>query len=407
MFIGEMGCWLVIGAVTLYHRYKDRRGTTPLLHGGYASLNDHDSNAGDMDDEEHDDRDIGRMGESFSSLEPHNPVVKTLLPEQTESKDRLPLRGWRVALLGLPACCDIVGTTFMNAGLLFVAASIYQMTRGALVLFVGVFSVLFLKHRLMLYQWSALVLVVLGVAVVGLAGAISPAPAPVEKPEHRLTPQNGAALFVRIATSVSTSVDKGALLAVVGVLMTALAQIFTATQFVLEEYILHKYTMEPLKLVAWEGLFGFSVTVIASLILYAAVGRTPQGHGGYFDAATGWQQVLDNRTVAVTSVLIMFSIGGFNYFGLAVTRSVSSTARSTIDTCRTLFIWIVSLGLGWETFKWLQVIGFVLMVYGTFLFNDIVQPPLRVCMTRRMQERENEHTQQSEEPVTRSFEQPA
>ena len=72
---------------------------------------------------------------------------------------------------------------------------------------------------------------------------------------------------------------------------------------------------------------------------------------------------------------------GFNYFGLAVTRSVSATSRSTIDTCRTLFIWIVSLGLGWETFKWLQIVGFGLLVYSTFLFNGIVQPPLRCLQT--------------------------
>lgn len=33
--------------------------------------------------------------------------------------------------------------------------------------------------------------------------------------------------------------------------------------------------------------------------------------------------------------------------------------------------------LGWETFKWLQVVGFGLLVYGTFLFNDIVRPPIK------------------------------
>jgi hypothetical protein len=65
-----------------------------------------------------------------------------------------------------------------------------------------------------------------------------------------------------------------------------------------------------------------------------------------------------------------------------VTRSVSATSRSTIDTCRTLFIWLVSLGLGWETFKWLQVLGFVLLVYFTFLFNDIVQPPFEFLKPR-------------------------
>jgi hypothetical protein len=39
----------------------------------------------------------------------------------------------------------------------------------------------------------------------------------------------------------------------------------------------------------------------------------------------------------------------------------------------------VSLFLGWETFKWLQVLGFALLVYGTFLFNGLVRPPLDRC----------------------------
>jgi len=36
---------------------------------------------------------------------------------------------------------------------------------------------------------------------------------------------------------------------------------------------------------------------------------------------------------------------------------VSATSRSIIDTLRTLFVWLVSLGLGWERFNWLQVVG--------------------------------------------------
>lgn len=37
----------------------------------------------------------------------------------------------------------------------------------------------------------------------------------------------------------------------------------------------------------------------------------------------------------------------------------------------------MSLGLGWETFKWLQVVGFALLVYFTFLFNGVVRPPMK------------------------------
>ena len=372
MFIGEMGCWLVVAGFTLYKRLSTK--DAPLLHGGYEHVSSGDDTEVDADDELD-----GTQGNG-------QPVVKSAIPNTDKRTDeRTPLVGWRVFLLAMPACCDIAGTTLMNVGLLFVAASIYQMTRGALILFVGLFSVLFLRKKIFFYQWSALFIVVGGVAIVGLAGAI--APNPQAQPDPRGVMET-AVLMAREASQhiKAATVSSGALKTILGVLMIAGAQIFTATQFVLEEWILEHYELEPLKLVGWEGVFGFVVTFVGMIILHLAVGRTDAGRNGYFDMREGWREVTEYRTIAVTSVLIMISIGGFNFFGLSITRSVSATARSIIDTCRTLFIWIVSLGLGWESFKWLQIVGFALLVYGTFLFNNLIRPPLKACVPRRKAE---------------------
>lgn len=86
----------------------------------------------------------------------------------------------------------------------------------------------------------------------------------------------------------------------------------------------------------------------------------------YFDVPRGWHQIVSNSQVLGTCFAIMLSIGAFNFFGLSVTTRVSATTRSTIDTCRTLGIWIVSLLLGWEALVWpvslLQVAGFAMLV---------------------------------------------
>jgi drug/metabolite transporter (DMT)-like permease len=363
MFIGEMGCWLVIGAFSLYQSYAGRRA-------GYEAIADND----------------GVATPALSDDSETANIANPLKPAHPDEEGRIPLQGRSILLLALPACCDIAGTTLMNVGLLFVAASIYQMTRGALVLFVGLFSVWFLKRHLGLYKWFSLFVVVFGVAVVGLAGAITR--------DDKATPSHQA---IHDTASGSVGVEKEisqAAMTVIGVLLIAGAQIFTATQFVLEERIMEKYAMEPIKVVGWEGFFGFFVTLIGMIILHFSIGT------GYFNAREGLYQMTHNRGIAVSSVLIMISIGyvlhltychnnmltcdsGFNFFGLSVTRTVSATSRSTIDTCRTLFIWVVSLGLGWETFKWLQVLGFALLVYGTFLFNDLIRPPLKSCVERR------------------------
>ncbi|KJZ75999.1 hypothetical protein HIM_04455 [Hirsutella minnesotensis 3608] len=333
MFIGEMGCWLVVGIMSLYQRFISKPSPE---RGGYQAVD-----TADADDSSANRRDGHPKPDAHS---------------------RSVLRGARVMLLALPAICDICGTTLMNVGLLFVAASIYQMTRGALVLFVGLFSVLFLHRHLRLFQWLSLVGVVLGVGVVGLAGAIWPDEKKTTQPDF-----GGQAAADGLSDAAR---------AIIGVLLIAGAQIFTATQFVLEEWMLENSPIEPIRVVGWEGLFGFLVTLLVMVVMHFAIGRTEAGKYGYFDMAEGLRQMSDKR-IWVSSLLIMISIGGFNYFGLAVTRSVSATSRSTIDTCRTLFIWIVSLGLGWESFKMLQIVGFALLVYSTFVFNGIVQPPLK------------------------------
>ncbi|KAG6015902.1 hypothetical protein E4U54_002742 [Claviceps lovelessii] len=332
MFVGEMGCWLVVGLMAAYRRFASKHSPPER---GYQAVQTTDV-----------------IDEEDSNL-PKSDVDGHLL-----------LSGYRVMLLALPAICDICGTTLMNVGLLLVAASIYQMTRGALVLFVGVFSVVFLRRRLHLFQWLSLVGVVSGVALVGLAGAIWP-------DEKKVSPTGGPTADISTEAGLSDAAR-----AVIGVLLIAGAQIFTATQFVLEEWMLENSTIAPIKVVGWEGLFGFSVTVLFMIVMHVLVGRTDAGKYGPFDLVEGFRQ-MSQPNIWISSLLIMISIGGFNFFGLSVTRSVSATSRSTIDTCRTLFIWIVSLGLGWETFKFLQIIGFAMLVYSTFVFNGIVNPPLK------------------------------
>lgn len=292
MFVGEMGCWLVVAGHAMYVRYlaHRRRGGS-----GYRPIGlDEPTLAADEDDRD------GRP----AAADPMSPARKPLVANDDA---RRPLRGGRVMLLALPAGCDIAGTTLMNVGLLFVAASIYQMTRGALVLFVGLFSVLFLRRRLRLYQWSALVLVVLGVALVGLAGALFQ--------DRRAVPSAGdvtdhsAARLRRRALAAAAAHAPETLRTVVGILLIAAAQIFTACQFVLEEWILEHYALEPLKVVGWEGIFGSLGTIAGMIVLHVTVGRTARGRYGYFDAREGWRELTQSQAIGVSSVLIMISIG--------------------------------------------------------------------------------------------------
>jgi len=254
---------------------------------------------------------------------------------------------------------------------LFVAASIYQMTRGALVLFVGVFSVLFLRRRLWLYQWISLLIVMFGVGLVGYSGSLIK-----DAVKEAMVDHLARALNLQHDPSKKAIEDPEVTKVLVGIFFVLFAQVFTATQFVVEEKIMTQYSISPLMAVGWEGFFG-----TLSILLFIPILSIPSVTeiSPFFDLPRGWYQMIYTPSVLYSGIAICISISLFNFFGLSVTRHVSATARSLTDTCRTLSIWIISLGLGWEKLLFpislLQVVGFSLLVYGTFLFNNLVKAP--------------------------------
>lgn len=138
-----------------------------------------------------------------------NPVVVSVESEFVVA-ETMQLVGMKRLLFFLPALFDLGGTTIMNVGLLYTPVSIYQMVRGSLSLWVGLFSVLYLGRRLSKQEIGALVVVSLGVAIVGLSGA-----------KHSdLEAAEGAVSKVLL-----------------GVALILFAQLFTASQFVVEEKV--------------------------------------------------------------------------------------------------------------------------------------------------------------------------
>ncbi|KAF6778685.1 hypothetical protein AHF37_01428 [Paragonimus kellicotti] len=81
-----------------------------------------------------------------------------------------PLFNW---YFGLPACCDLLGTTLAGIGLMFVDASIWQMMRGSLIIFAAVLSIIFLKRRLFGFHWTGMLCTVIGLALVGTKSVFS------------------------------------------------------------------------------------------------------------------------------------------------------------------------------------------------------------------------------------------
>jgi len=251
-----------------------------------------------------------------------------------------------------------------------IAGSIYQMLRGSLIIFTAIFSIIFLKSKIYRHNYLGIFSVILGLFLVGLAAFSKSSE---EKPDE------------------SDNV-------VLGFCLVIFAQIFSATQFILEENFMKRYDCPPLKAVGWEGVWG-SIFYIIFLIIaqniecvapkekaeknFATLVCSFNEHGEYFleDTLFAFRQLGANGSLLFYCILYICSIGVFNFVGITISKVLSSPARAVLDTIRTIIVWLFFIlpivdEDHREKFKVLQLIGFVFLILGTVIYNEILAIPI-------------------------------
>jgi len=88
-----------------------------------------------------------------------------------------------------------------------------------------------------------------------------------------------------------------------------------------------------------------------------------------------FEQMGENPMIIVALCGTAISVAFFNFAGISVTKELSATTRMVLDSVRTLVIWAVSLALMWQHVVALQILGFVLLILGMFVYNDILFGP--------------------------------
>ncbi|KAL5484286.1 hypothetical protein EMCRGX_G020755 [Ephydatia muelleri] len=228
----------------------------------------------------------------------------------------------------IPAMCDLCGTSMMYLGLTWTYAASYQMLRGSVVIFTGLLSVaLNLGNKLKTHHWVGMVTVIVGLVVVGV----------------------GDYVFYMGGSSV---LDKNTVLT--GDMLIVLAQIIIAVQMTIEEKIMKKYKIQPL-----------------------------QGERTSFeDTIDAFHQWGYSAELLVASLGLVFSIAFFNLAGLTVTLTMNATTRMVLVTSSGIIIWVISLAVGWHIFQPLQPIGYIILLAGIWMNDDVIV--LRVKYIRHM-----------------------
>ncbi|KAI4491113.1 hypothetical protein M0802_010423 [Mischocyttarus mexicanus] len=264
-------------------------------------------------------------------------------------------RNFNPLILFIPAMCDMLATSIMYVGLNMTYASSFQMLRGAVIVFTGILSIGFLNRTFGGREWTGIVFVIIGLALVGISD-----------------------MMIRKDDDVSLNSI------LTGDLLIICAQVITAIQMVVEEKFIAGQDIPALQAVGWEGIFGFigiCLVMVPLNFIYAPPPFADNSRGTLEATVDAFVQIGNSGRLLMAIVGIGFSIAFFNFAGISMTKEISATTRMILDSVRTIIIWAFSLQFQWQEFHYLQLIGFAVFLIGMFCYNNVVIPQLaRKCL---------------------------
>jgi len=270
-------------------------------------------------------------------------------------------------LFAIPAFCDVFGSGIAGVGLMFISSSVWQMIRGSIIVFTALLSVIFLGRRLYTNHYIGLASTVAGLTLVSYAAVADSSDTNISAKAHNSG--NSQAAF--------------------GITLVLLAQVCAASQCVFEEYLLQGRRVSAKRTVGLEGIWGILFQGVL-IVVFAYLPGSDHGH--YQDIADAEYMYTrpGSRNIVILTVIYMASIAMYNLCGLKVTQGISAVMRCLIDGCRTVAVWAVSLSLyysgyeeygsPWTPHSGLQLVGFVLLIFGTLIYNSAIRMP---CLSRR------------------------
>ena len=269
-----------------------------------------------------------------------------------------------------PAIFDILGSTISSISLSFLPSSIYQMFRGAVIIFTCSSSIIFLKNKYYRHHFFGIFVVVIGLVIVGLKAVIKGDSNTGENPGF-------------------------------GIFLCVLSQAFSSGLMVTEEKLLKGFETPPLKAVGLEGMWGVICYIFLLVIFYfiecnswpdflkegVCINDDAENLNNYRfeNAIFAVKQIWESGKLKAYLSLYVLSIAFFNFSGLTISKNVSSTARTIVDTLRTIVIWLFFLTFPYipeetkETFSWLQLLGFLILILGSLIYNEILVIPFCGC----------------------------
>jgi len=260
----------------------------------------------------------------------------------------------------IPTILDFCGQICQMFALGMIPASVFAMFKGGTILSTALLSKILFKRLFHRHHYLGMFLIVVGIVLVG---------------------------FSSLSSDKETDGN-----VVLGYAFTFFYLLLTSFQMISEEAIVLKYKSHSIELAGWQGAWGFLFGGVI-LIIFQFI---PCNDGfplrpDICSIDDDGDYLMENTIFALkqmfSDVALFFYIIGYtcstsiqNMFGISVTKFGTATSRAVVDNLRPIIVWIFFLlvkdGKGQrETFSWLQLVGFLLMIIGIVIYNEILELP--------------------------------
>ncbi|KAL0075145.1 hypothetical protein F4703DRAFT_1889905 [Phycomyces blakesleeanus] len=280
----------------------------------------------------------------LGSLQPHQSLDSATDSQQEWSSppiQRTSVCAWSSFYFIFPSICDISAILLANIGLIYSTPSVFQMMRSSITGLSAISGCLFLSRRILRHELPAILVMFIGTGMILWSSALSS--------------------------------EEGWL----GPLLLLGSQIFVTIQYVLEEYLMKKYQLDPIRAMGTEAVFGGLLVALGVLLASLLVHDPESTVGQILDIKAGYADLIQHPALWQSAIALSLIVATFNFFGLAFGPSMGISGGSSVDMTRIALIWIVAIHFGWDNFSWLELVGFVMLGLGVFVFNGVFSSVLK------------------------------
>jgi len=266
-------------------------------------------------------------------------------PKEVSSIDRTALI--RCALSGF---CDACAQILVIQGNAKIAVSLLMILKASRAIFSAILQIVWLKRKLHNYQVVSLVLCTGGLGLASLASFLA-------------------------KTSSSSNLA-------LGITFVLLAEAFRSVRIVYDEKLMKDYNYEPCMIIALEGVYG---TIISGSALIAVNFISGSDMGSVENFANTIYMIDNSKILVVLLALFPIWINGMYLSGIFVTKYVSAVFNAVLTAATVVVVWVYELainkwvdsryGAPWNEYSYLQLIGFLLIIFATLLYDGTLKIP--------------------------------